>query len=154
MIIKGLSCCYSKHSCWGPALEVSTLRLYLRRVRDSTWRQGFSCSFGSTWVLPPLINSWKIYKIWLHGALSMTPIIHCYWVGAGPTVAPHIPITPAWWRARGLQLQAYTKLTKQLQPHTRSVIPLQRGSMEAQRTTLTARASNPDLQTVHPTFKR
>ena len=38
------------------------------------------------WVLPPLSNSWIIRIIWLYIALTRTPNIDCYWVGAVPKV--------------------------------------------------------------------
>ena len=40
----------------------------------------------SSWVLPPLSNSWIINILWLYIyiALNRTPNIDCYWVGAVP----------------------------------------------------------------------
>ena len=38
----------------------------------------------SSWVLPPLSNSWIIIIVWLYIALNRTPNIDCYWVGAVP----------------------------------------------------------------------
>ena len=40
------------------------------------------------WVLPPLRNSWRISIIWLYIALTRTPNIDCYWVGAVPNLNP------------------------------------------------------------------
>ena len=38
-----------------------------------------------SWVLP-LSNSWITILLWLYTALSRTPNIDCYWVGAVPNI--------------------------------------------------------------------
>ena len=50
---------------------------YIRQYR-LTWE------YLIPWVLSPLSNSWIIIIIWLYIALSRTPNIDSYWVGAVP----------------------------------------------------------------------
>ena len=47
---------------------------------------GFRALIFTSWVLPPLSNSWIILIIWCYIALNRTPNIHCYWVGAVPNL--------------------------------------------------------------------
>ena len=42
--------------------------------------------WGLSWLLPTLSNSWIISIKWSYIALSRTPDIDCYWVGAVPKV--------------------------------------------------------------------
>ena len=56
------------------------------RARGSPGEPRRAAMWGFGWVLPPLSNSWIITIIWLYIALTRTPNIDCYWVGAVPKV--------------------------------------------------------------------
>ena len=47
----------------------------------------FGAHKGFDWILPPLSNSWVIFRIWIYKALNSSPIVDCYCMEAVPKVS-------------------------------------------------------------------
>ena len=81
-------------------------------MRVIGWRiESLQGSCGLGWILPPLSKSWIITLKWFYIALTGTPNIDCYWVGAVPKVY-------------GLGSRAYRNGEDNLAPVGRGLFPV------------------------------